>query len=132
VSPEERDRARQALGLVSGRPWMIGGDGKPIELPGSVADALVEVLEAFAEGDRPLVVRASGDLTTEQAAVLLGVSRPTVVRMIDRNKLPAHKVGTHRRLALRDVLAYQALSSSRRRGALDEMTRQAEELGLYG
>ncbi|CAN5817583.1 hypothetical protein BH23ACT2_BH23ACT2_04180 [soil metagenome] len=51
--------------------------------------------------------------------------------MIDSEKLPAHKVGTHRRLALRDVVAHQAQSRSRRKDAIDKMTRQAECLGLY-
>lgn len=71
------------------------------------------------------------NLTTEQTAAVLGVSRPTVVRMIDAGKLPARMVGTHRRLALGDVLAYRELAAQRRRAALDDMTRQAEELGLY-
>jgi excisionase family DNA binding protein len=59
------------------------------------------------------------------------MSRPTVVRMIEAGKISARMVGTHRRLALTDVLAYREASAKRRSEALDEMTRQAEELGLY-
>lgn len=131
LTAEERDRVRDALGRAGGRPRITTEDGTVIDLPESVAKALAEVLEAAADGERALVLRSPDSLTTEQAATVLGVSRPTVVRMIEAGKLPARMVGTHRRLALGDVLAYRELSTKRRRDALDEMTRQAEELGLY-
>lgn len=132
LTSEERDQVRQALAHDGAPPRMVAEDGKPLVLPEVVLKAIAEVLEAASDGDRPLVLRSPDDLTTEQAAAVLGVSRPTVVRMIEAGKLPAHKVGTHRRLALSDVVAYRELSKSRRREALDEMTRQAEDLGLYG
>lgn len=131
LTTEERNLVRDALGRAGGRPRITTDDGTVLELPESVADALAEVLEAAADGERPLVLRSPDNLTTEQAAAVLGVSRPTIVRMIEDGKLPARMVGTHRRLALGDVLAYRELSTKRRRDALDEMTRQAEELGLY-
>ncbi len=71
------------------------------------------------------------DLTIEQAAAVLGVSRPTMIRLVDSGKLPTRLVGTHRRLSLRDVLAYREASAKRRTKALDGMTREAEELALY-
>lgn len=129
---EERDRVREALDRTGGRPRVTTEDGTVIDLPESVAEALAEVLEAAADGERALVLRSSDSLTTEQAAAVLSVSRPTVVRMIEAGKLPARMVGTHRRLALRDVVAYREFATNRRRKALEEMTRQAEELGLYG
>ncbi len=94
-------------------------------------DALTEFLEATADGERALVIRSVTDLTTQQAAAVLGVSRPTVIRLVESGKLPARLVGTHRRLDLRDVLAYRETSAAKRRAALDEMTREAEDLGLY-
>lgn len=131
LTAEERDRVREALGRAGSRPRFTTEEGTVIDLPDTVVEALAEVLEAAADGERPLVLRSPDNLTTEQAAAVLGVSRPTVVRMIDAGKLPARMVGTHRRLALGDVLAYRELASKRRRAALDDMTRQAEELGLY-
>lgn len=71
-------------------------------------------------------------ITTEQAAAVLGVSRPTVIRLVDAGKLPARVVGTHRRLVLGDVLAYRDASAVKRRSALATMTHDAEDLGLYG
>lgn len=132
LTAEERERVREALGRAGGRPRITTEDGTVLDLPEPVAEALAEVLAAAAEGERPLVLRSPDDLTTEEAAAVLGVSRPTVVRLIDAGKLPARMVGTHRRLSLGDVLAYREASSTRRRDALDRMTRQAEDLGLYG
>lgn len=131
LTNEERDRVRAALGRAGTRPRITTEDGDVIDLPEPVAEALAEVLEAAADGERPLVLRSSDNLTTEQAAAILNVSRPTIVRWIEAGKLPARMVGTHRRLTLGDVLAFRDQSTKRRRQALDEMTRQAEELGLY-
>ena len=131
LTAEERDRVREVIGRTGVRPRITTEDGTVLDLPGPVTDALAEVLEAAADGERALVVRAPDNLTTEQAAGVLGVSRPTVVRLVEAGKLPARMAGTHRRLALGDVLAYREASAQRRRAALDEMTRQAEELGLY-
>jgi excisionase family DNA binding protein len=77
------------------------------------------------------VLRAAAELTTSQAAAVLGVSRPTVVRLIDAGKLRARRVGSHRRLALSDVIAYREASSERRHAALDRMLRQAEDAHFY-
>lgn len=89
------------------------------------------ILEAAADGERALVVRSPEDLTTEQTAAVLGMSRPTVIRLVEAGKLPARTVGTHRRLAFGDVLAFGEASAKKRRAALDETTREAEDLGLY-
>ncbi len=87
-----------------------------LDLPAPVAEALAELLAAAADGQPALVLRSPNDLSTEQAAAVLGVSRPTVVRLVEAGKLPARMVGTHRRLALGDVLAYREASSGRRSG----------------
>lgn len=131
LTTEERQRVRDALDRIGGRPRITTADGTVLDLPEPVAEALAEVLEAAADDERALVLRSPDDLTTEQAAAVLGVSRPTVVRLVDAGKLPARMAGTHRRIALTDVLAHRQASGQQRREALDRMTRQAEELGLY-
>ncbi len=131
LTGEERDRAREVLRQLGGRPRLAGVGDVVLDVPLPVADALTEVLEAAADGERAVVLRSPSELTTEQAAAVLGVSRPTVTRLVDAGKLPARMVGTHRRLALAVVLAYREESGRRRRAALDEMTRHAEGLGLY-
>lgn len=131
LDAEDRDRAREMLRVLGAHPRITTEDGTVLDLPASVAEALAEILEAAADGERALVLRSPEDLTTEQSAAVLGVSRPTVVRLVEAGKLPARMVGTHRRLALSDVLAYRDASAKRRSEALDEMAREAEELGLY-
>ncbi len=123
--------ARTALEQAGRHPRLSTQDGTLVEVPACVTDALAEVLEAAADGERPLVLRASEDLTTAQVAAVLGVSRPTVVRLIDAGKLPAQVVGTHRRVALSDAIAHREASTSKRRAALDRMTQQAQDLGLH-
>ena len=131
LNTEDRNRAREMLRALGAHPRITTEDGTVLDLPASVAEALAEVLEAAAEGERALVLRSPDDLTTEQAAAVLGVSRPTVVRLIEAGKVPARMVGTHRRLSLGDLLAHREASAKRRSDALDEMAREAEELGLY-
>ncbi|MEX2294616.1 MAG: helix-turn-helix domain-containing protein [Acidimicrobiales bacterium] len=131
LTTKDRDRAREMLRALGANPRITTEDGTVLDLPASVAEALAEILEAAADGERALVLRSPEDLTTEQAAAVLGVSRPTVVRLVESGKLPARMVGTHRRLSLGDVLAHREASAKRRGEALDEMAREAEELGLY-
>lgn len=131
LTTEEREQVREALSRTGAQPRIVTPDGTVLDLPDTVADALAEVLTAAAAGERPVVLRSPNDLTTEEAAAVLGVSRPTVVRLIETGKLPARMVGTHRRLTLGDVLSYREASTTRRRDALERMTHQAEELGLY-
>src|SRR5680860_1481872 len=121
LTTEERNRVRDALGRTGGRPRITTEDGTVLDLPEPVADALAEVLAAAADGERALVLRSPDDLTTEQAAAVLGVSRPTVVRLIEAGKLPARMVNTHRRLTLGDVLAFREATVAKRRTAIDEM-----------
>lgn len=131
LTGKDRDRAREMLRVLGAHARITTDDGKELDLPVPVVQALAEVLEAAANGQRAIVLRSPEDLTTEQAAVVLGVSRPTVVRLVESGELPARMVGTHRRLCLRDVLAHREASAKRRGDALDEMARGAEELGLY-
>jgi excisionase family DNA binding protein len=107
LTAKDRDRAREVLRQLGPHPRITTEDGTLLDLTAPVAEALAEILEAAADGQRTLVLRLQDDLTTEQAAAVLGVSRPTVVRMVEAGKLPARMVGTHRRLALSDVVAYR-------------------------
>lgn len=131
LTAKDRDRAREMLRALGAHPRITTEDGTVLDLPAPVAEALAEILEAAADGERALVLRSPEDLTTEQAAAVLGVSRPTVVRLVESGRLPARMVGTHRRLSLSDVLAHREASAKRRGESLDEMAREAEELGLY-
>lgn len=129
---EDREVASEALAALRRRPrQFILADGTTIRLPEVAVDALIEMLDAVAHGEDATVVRTPREVTTQQAATVLNVSRPTVVKLIDDGTVPARKVGSHRRILLADLLAYRDKVVAERRAALDEMTREAEELGLY-
>ena len=100
-----------------------------LELVGALRDAVLTLVSADATGLD--VAELPAELTTGQAADMLGVSRPTVVQLIERGALPARRVGSRRRLATVDVLAYRRECATVRRSALREMAAVSEELGLY-
>lgn len=117
--------------IEQGVPLNMGAGRSSYQLSGDLAAAVVELLDAAARGEVLEVESLPAELTTGQAADLLGVSRPTVVNLVDRGELPARKIGTHRRLRVADVLAYRAGAREHRRAALDELTAVSEDLGLY-
>ena len=104
--------------------------GRTVEVPDSALDSFLATLEAVADGSTVEVVRTEAEVSTQQAARILNVSRPTAVRLFDTSEITSHKVGSHRRAKLKDVLEYRDTEASRRRAALDEMVRDAEDMGL--
>jgi len=129
---EDRQAATDALRALRRRPRRFTlPDGTTVRLPKAAVDGLMEMLDAVAHGEDATVVRTPREVTTQQAATLLNVSRPTIVKLIDDGTLPARKVGSHRRIMLTDLLAYRDKIVAERRAILDQMTREAEDLGLY-
>jgi excisionase family DNA binding protein len=86
---------------------------------------LLQVVEALKAGHAVTVAPQSSKLTTQQAADLLGVSRPTVVRLIDQGELPAERIGTRRKVLLRELLDYR---ERRRRSQYDAIATTGVEL----
>ncbi|MBK5223899.1 MAG: helix-turn-helix domain-containing protein [Acidimicrobiia bacterium] len=129
---EDRELASEALVALRRRPRRFTlPNGATVQFPKVAVDGLFEMLEAVAEGDIATVVRSPREVSTQQAATVLNVSRPTVVKLIDAGVLPSRKVGSHRRITLTDLLSYRDDMVARRRAVLDQMSRDAEELGLY-
>ena len=92
---------------------------------------LRDVLEALSQGLAITVAPVHTVLTTSQAAQLLGISRPTLVRLLESGEIPFEQPARHRRVRLADVLAYQERARRARAAGLDEMVRTSEEAGLY-
>ena len=89
-------------------PWVVrGADGTEITLPAALGDALEFVADSFVDGAAVTLTRHEPMVTTQEAADLLGVSRPTLVRMLDHGLIPYDQPGSHRRLRLSDVLAHR-------------------------
>jgi excisionase family DNA binding protein len=122
---DDRAVANNALLALRRRPSRFTlPDGTSVRIPKAAVDGLIELLTAAAEGDEATIVRSPRNRRQN-------VSRPTVVKLIDDGVLPARKVGSHRRVPLTELLAFRQDVVAKRRAALDEMTTDAEELGLY-
>ena len=106
------------------------GKGAPIIVPKALHAQIFAVLTLAAEGTPSAVDRLTLTLTTQQVAERLGVSRPHVVSLIESRKLVGTKVGTHRRVLLADLEAYQSQEAASRSKALTSLVRHTRKLGL--
>ena len=113
------------------RPALISGDGRRIELPDVLFDVLHDVVVALSHGLAITVAPRHTVMGTGEAAALLGISRPTLVRLLEAGEIPFDQPGRHRRIRLDDLLAYHERSRRARAAGLDEMVRAAEEAGVY-
>ncbi len=105
-------------------------DPQVIALPAPAVSLLREILAQLANGHTVTVAPARSELTTQQAADLLNVSRPYLVGLLDRGAIPFRRVGNRRRVRLTDVLAYLDREEVHRQRVLDKLTAEAEDLGF--
>lgn len=134
ASPEgdERERYTELLRLLdAGGAHIVGADGAAVPIPDAVATALRAVTAAFAANRGVLINDIAKDLTTQQAADLLNVSRPYLIKLLDEGKIPFTMTGTHRRIPLDALMKYRAVMKEEQRAALRELTQLHEEMGFY-
>ena len=105
-------------------------DGEQLEIPDSIYKVLVAAVGAMAQGNAVSIVPVHHELTTQQAAELLGVSRPHLVKLVDAGEIPHHKTGSHRRIYFEDLMRYRDVRDAERSAALRELTRKSAEFGL--
>jgi excisionase family DNA binding protein len=98
---------------------------------GEVYEVLLEVVTVMSKGQAISVVPKNQRLTNTEAADLLGISRPTLVKLLEGGEIPFEQPSRHRRVLLSDVVAFKQRRWHARRATLAEMTRSAAELGLY-
>lgn len=114
--------------LRGGTLRLTDSRGRQRVLPEALHDLLLRGVHELRRGNRVSLLTFGRLLTTQQAAELLGMSRPYLVKLLERGELPYEKVGTHRRLDLEQVLAYRRARSERRRAALRELLQDADSL----
>ena len=110
---------------------LVGPTGDEVLLPSEVYQVLVEVVEAMRAGKAVSLAPTTQRLTTQQAANFLGVSRPTLVKLLEEGRIRFDRPGRHRRVSLLDLLAYQLSRRSERREVLRSLTNKSSEMGLY-
>lgn len=108
----------------------VEGETDHVKIPASAFKFLSNILDLMAQGKAVSIIPSDTEVTTQQAADMLNVSRPHVVKLLEEGELPFHKVGTHRRIKLQDLEAYRERMEKEREEALTELTRQSQELGL--
>ena len=102
-------------------------DGTSLQLPKSVTPLLTRILTEIADGNAMTLIPLHAELTTQEAANLLNVSRPHLNKLIDKGELTCHKVGTHRRIKFHDLEEFRLKREASRQTALAELTMQAQE-----
>ncbi len=134
LQAREASRAIESLHVDTGQLLLrlakAGEEGTSVALPTASVKLLMQVLSELGKGRAVSVAPTDVEVTTQQAADLLNVSRPYLVGLIDKGELPVRKVGNQRRLPLADVLEYKDRTRANRLEALRELTALDQELGL--
>jgi excisionase family DNA binding protein len=136
LPPDDRSGlARLARGLADAKEpstaRLVGPDGSQVEIPDELYGILRDVVATLAQGLAVSIAPHNAMVTTQEAADLLNISRPTLVRLLTGGEIPYTMRGRHRRVMLRDVLDYRERTRRQRRHALDRLAAEAEDDGLY-
>lgn len=140
ASKEERIAARESYSVLTDALREIKGDkteieieetGERIKLPSKALELLNVILKAMGEGTPFSIIPEATEVTTQQAAEMLGCSRPHIVKLLEEGTIPFVKVGRHRRIRLEDVMKYKQQMKALQKQRLIEMMQEDEDLGLY-
>ncbi len=107
-----------------------GASNVIVPLPARAVELIFKILETMGEGVPISVIPHQAELTTQQAADYLNVSRPFLVQQIEANKLPYRKVGSHRRVKFSDLVEFENKSKVKQSDAMKRINEQAQKLGL--
>lgn len=102
-------------------------DGNNLILPRQALALLRDLLVEMAQGNAVTIVPTHAELTTQEAANILNISRPHIVKLLEKGEIPFSKTGTHRRIRYQDLMAYQGQQTAKSKMALDELVSQAQE-----
>lgn len=124
------DSSRAVNIAIVGDGMDKSADSSMLRLPSKALYLLADMLGALAEGKTVTIMPKELEITTQQAALFLNISRPYLIRLLENGKIAYHKVGTHRRIRFEDVVQYKEARQRRSSEALQQLVDQAQELGL--
>lgn len=140
-SPADTQLARESSRLLAARKFGRrnsvrlrllddGDETEPVIVPTSALRLFLHLLTEMSQGNAVTLIPTHAELTTQQAADLLNVSRPYVVKLLDEGKIPSRLVGKYRRVRFDDLMAYKQKDDEARAKVLDQLTAEAQELGM--
>ena len=106
------------------------GEHDAVRIPTAAFRLLIDVLSEMAQGNAVNLIPVHAELTTQEAADMLNVSRPHLIKLLDSGVIPYHKVGTHRRVRYQNLVDYKVKVDTERLTALESLTAQAQELNM--
>ena len=109
---------------------MDGPSPKTVMLPAAAVRLLVRILEEMARGNAVTVIPVREELTTQEAADMLNISRPSLIQLLDEGKIVYRRVGTHRRIRFDALMKYKRQADAARRATLAELAAYDQELGI--
>ncbi len=132
ATPEEHERYLRMIALLA-EPGvqLTNAEGEAVEIPDSLRPAMRQLAELAAKNKVIVLSAMDKALTTQQAADVLNVSRPYLIKLLDEGTIPYSMVGSHRRIQYDDLMAFHAVWYAERKQILAELTRQGEEMGGY-
>lgn len=135
IAGEERDALERLDALLRAASdahplTLLSPDGDAAPLPTSISHALRQIVQYLAQDKTVTMVPIAKDLTTQQAADILNVSRPYLVKLLEDGEIPFTRTGAHRRVLLDDLLAYKQRRDAERRAGLAQLTQMSQEFGL--
>jgi excisionase family DNA binding protein len=129
---EQREIENIYLKLREAEAKLIGPDGKTEILPNNLYSFLLRLLADLRAGNSVTILQSRHELTTVEAGKILGVFRQYLIQLLEKGEIPFHLVGTHRRMYVRDVLAFKSKRDTGRRKTLDDLAKQEFAKGDYG
>ena len=128
---KEIKKLERILAQNTSPPKLLSATGEEIVLPQSVYEILLDVVRDMSAGQEISIIPINKQLTTQEAADLINVSRPYIIKLLDNQEIPHSKVGAHRRVLLCDLMTYKEQRTSIRHNKLREMTGFLQEEGFY-
>jgi excisionase family DNA binding protein len=140
ISPSEADAvlakessrrlATRKLGKRAGVTLRLDDEAEPVVVPAAAVRLLLHLLTEMAQGNAVTLIPTHAELSTQQAADLLNVSRPYLVKLLDEGKIPSRAVGRYRKVRFDDLMAYKRRDDEARARVLDQLAADAQELGM--